>query len=65
MDRTFNLAGMKNLLVWHLLTQGTFEEKLIEMIRTRQELASMNVGMLENWLGNLSDEDLWWLVDIG
>ncbi|MCB0522115.1 MAG: SWIM zinc finger family protein [Lewinellaceae bacterium] len=64
-DRTFNMGAMKNLLVWHLLTQGTFEEKLIEMIRTRKELASMNVGMLENWLGNLSDEDLWWLVDIG
>ncbi len=57
-DRAYRIGQQKNVLVYRLITQGTFEEKIDEMIQAKKELAEMTVSTGENWIGNLSNEEL-------
>jgi SNF2 family DNA or RNA helicase len=55
----------EELLAWRLITQGTFEEKMDEMIRRKKDLANLTVATGESWIGNLSNEELGVLVGLG
>ncbi|MEO1261666.1 MAG: DEAD/DEAH box helicase [Bacteroidota bacterium] len=61
-DRAYRIGQQKNVMVWRLITQSTFEEKIDEMIRRKKELANLTVSIGENWIGNMSDQDLEKLV---
>lgn len=63
-DRAYRIGQTKNVMVWRLITQGTFEEKIDEMIRVKKDLANLTVATGENWIGNLSNEDLRLLVSL-
>jgi uncharacterized Zn finger protein len=64
-DRAYRIGQQKNMMVWRLITQATFEEKIDEMIRRKKDLANLTVATGESWIGNLSNEDLKTLVSLG
>ena len=64
-DRAFRIGQTKNVLVYRLMNQGTLEEKIDAMIRSKKELADLSVKTGETWLGDLSDDDLKELVALG
>ncbi len=64
-DRAFRIGQTKNVLVYRLINQGTLEEKIDAMIRSKKELADLSIKTGETWLGDLSDEDLKELVALG
>ena len=64
-DRAFRIGQTKNVLVYRLMNQGTLEEKIDAMIRSKRELADLSVKTGETWLGDLSDAELKELVSLG
>ena len=64
-DRAFRIGQTKNVLVYRLMNQGTLEEKIDAMIRSKRELADLSVKTGETWLGDLSDNELKELVSLG
>jgi SNF2 family DNA or RNA helicase/uncharacterized Zn finger protein len=57
-DRAYRIGQQKNVMVYRLITQGTFEEKIDEMIKMKKDLANMTVAVGENWIGNMTNDDL-------
>ncbi len=57
-DRTYRIGQEKNVVVHRLITLGTFEEKIDEMIRAKKELADLTITTGEKWITELSDKDL-------
>ena len=64
-DRAFRIGQTKNVLVYRLMNQGTLEEKIDAMIRSKRELADLSIKTGETWLGDLSDAELAELVSLG
>ena len=61
-DRAYRIGQQSNVMVYRLITQGTFEEKIDEMLKMKKHLADMTVSVGENWIGNLTNSDLQALV---
>jgi uncharacterized Zn finger protein/superfamily II DNA or RNA helicase len=57
-DRAFRIGQKKNVMVYRFITQATFEEKINEMLKAKRDLANLTVTAGENWVGNLSNEEL-------
>lgn len=57
-DRSYRIGQEKNVTVHRLLTLGTFEEKIDDMIRQKRELAELALSTGENWITELSDREL-------
>ena len=57
-DRTYRIGQTKNILVHRLISIGTFEEKIDEMIAAKKELAGLTVAAGESSLSELSNEEL-------
>ncbi|MBF0565488.1 MAG: DEAD/DEAH box helicase family protein [Nitrospirae bacterium] len=57
-DRTYRIGQDKNVIVHRLITLGTFEEKIDEMIKAKKELADLTVVTGEQWLTELSNKEL-------
>ncbi len=57
-DRAFRIGQKKNVMVHRFITQGTFEEKINQMIESKRELADLAVATGETWIGNLSNQEL-------
>ncbi len=58
-DRAFRIGQTKNVMVHKLVCDGTIEEKIDEMIASKQELAEQVLGSGgEQWLTRLSDAEL-------
>ena len=57
-DRAYRIGQQKNVFVHRLITEGTFEEKINQMLIEKRELADMAVSQGEQWIGELSDRDL-------
>ena len=64
-DRAYRIGQQKNVMVWRLITQSTFEEKIDEIIRRKKDLANLTVATGESWIGNMTNEDLKALVALG
>jgi len=63
-DRAFRIGQKKNVQVHRFITKNTFEEKINAMIQAKKELASLTVSTGENWIGNMSNEDLKYIFSI-
>jgi SNF2 family DNA or RNA helicase/uncharacterized Zn finger protein len=63
-DRAFRIGQTKNVMVYRLINQGTMEEKIDAMIRSKRDLADMSITNGETWLGDLSNDDLKNLVKL-
>jgi SNF2 family DNA or RNA helicase len=57
-DRAYRIGQRNKVMVYRFITQGTFEEKINEMIQSKKELAEMSVATGESWIGNLSGREL-------
>ncbi len=57
-DRAYRIGQTKNVMVNRLLTMGTFEEKIDDMLKSKKELASLTVTSGEKWIGELSNHEL-------
>ncbi|MEV4088827.1 DEAD/DEAH box helicase, partial [Nonomuraea fuscirosea] len=57
-DRAFRIGQRKNVQVRKLICAGTLEERVDEMIERKKALAERVVGTGEEWLTDLSTEEL-------
>lgn len=57
-DRAFRIGQEKNVVVYRFITESTFEEKIDQMIQSKKDLSEMSVSVGENWLCDLSDDQL-------
>ncbi len=57
-DRVFRIGQQKNVLVHRLISKGTFEEKVNQMIQDKKCLADLTVSTGEKWIGDLSNTEL-------
>jgi len=57
-DRVFRIGQSKNVIVHKFICQGTVEERIDEMLERKKELADRIVGAGENWITELSTEQL-------
>ena len=57
-DRVFRIGQTRNVQVHKFICAGTLEDKIDEMIERKREVAESVVGAGENWLTELSNEDL-------
>ena len=57
-DRAYRIGQTKNVMVNRLLTQGTFEEKIDDMLKSKKALANLTVASGEKWIGELSNKEL-------
>lgn len=58
-DRTYRIGQNKNVMVHRLVTLGTFEEKIDEMLQSKKHLANMAVYEGEKIITELTDEEIY------
>ncbi|MCQ2789770.1 MAG: SWF/SNF helicase family protein, partial [bacterium] len=58
-DRTYRIGQNKNVMVHRLVTLGTFEEKIDEMLKAKKDLANMAVYEGEKIITELTDEEIY------
>ena len=62
-DRAFRIGQTKDVMVHKLVSQGTIEEKIDQMIHSKKELAENVIGSGgEKWITELSNEELFSLL---
>jgi non-specific serine/threonine protein kinase len=57
-DRAFRIGQRRDVLVRKLISTGTLEEKIDQMIEAKKALAEQVVGSGEGWLTELSTDEL-------
>lgn len=57
-DRAYRIGQHRNVFVHRLITLGTFEEKINDMLQKKQELANLTIGAGERWIHELSNAEL-------
>ena len=57
-DRAYRIGQRRNVQVHKLVSAGTVEERIDEMIAAKRDLAARVVGTGEDWLTELSSSDL-------
>ncbi len=57
-DRAFRIGQDKQVTVHRLITQGTFEEQINQMIESKQHLAESAVTKGEQWITQLPPDEL-------
>ena len=55
-DRAYRIGQEKRVLVHKMVTIGTLEERIDELIESKRQLAEEIVGSGESWLANLDNE---------
>lgn len=63
-DRVFRIGQQKNVEVHKLICQGTLEERIDELIERKKSLSEQVVGSGEQWLTEMSDEELRSLIEL-
>jgi len=58
-DRTYRIGQNKNVMVHRLITLGTFEEKIDEMLKAKKELADLAVYEGEKIITDLTDDEIY------
>ncbi|MEI8377317.1 MAG: SNF2-related protein [bacterium] len=57
-DRTYRIGQDKNIMVHRLITMGTFEEKIDDMLKAKMELVNMSLFSGEQNITELSDKEI-------
>ena len=58
-DRTYRIGQDKNVMVHRMITLGTFEEKIDEMLKSKKELADLAIYEGEKIITELTDEEIY------
>lgn len=64
-DRSYRIGQDKNVMVHRLVTIGTFEEKIDEMIKQKKELVNLAVFEGEKVITELSDDEIYKIFSLG
>ncbi|MFI6216587.1 DEAD/DEAH box helicase [Nocardia brasiliensis] len=64
-DRAFRIGQQRNVQVRKLVCVDTIEERIDEMINGKKQLADLAIGAGENWITELSTDDLRELFALG
>ena len=64
-DRSYRIGQHKNVMVHRLVTLGTFEEKIDEMIKQKKELVNLAVFEGEKVITELSDDEIYKIFSLG
>ncbi|WP_185981885.1 DEAD/DEAH box helicase [Skermania sp. ID1734] len=64
-DRAFRIGQRRDVQVRKLVCVGTLEERIDAMITSKKQLAELAVGTGENWITELSTEELRDLLRLG
>ena len=64
-DRAFRIGQRKNVQVRKLVCVGTVEERIDTMLTSKKELADLAVGTGENWVTEMSTDQLRELLRLG
>ena len=62
---TLGGTGLGLAIVHRLITEGTLEERIAEMVEAKRGLAESIVGSGETWISELSNDELADLVRLG
>lgn len=57
-DRAYRIGQTRDVTVYRLITRGTFEERINDLLNEKRALADMTVSVGESWIGDLSQEQL-------
>jgi SNF2 family DNA or RNA helicase len=63
-DRAFRIGQTRDVTVHRLVTRGSLEEQINELLKEKRHLADQVVGKGETWLSELDDLDLHELVHL-
>jgi len=63
-DRAYRIGQQRNVFVHKPISVGTVEEKIDELIASKRDLADRTLGKGEQWLTELSTDDLRELVSL-
>ena len=63
-DRAYRIGQTRTVNVHKLVTGGTLEERIAELLEDKRALADAVVGTGETWLTELGDDDLRALVEL-
>jgi SNF2 family DNA or RNA helicase len=63
-DRAFRIGQEKDVTSYRLITEGTFEERINDILTRKKKLADMTVRNGEKWITELSDEELHDLIKL-
>jgi SNF2 family DNA or RNA helicase len=64
-DRAWRIGQDRAVQIHRLITQGTLEERIAQVLAQKAELAEAVIGGGESWLTELSDSELADLVQLG
>ena len=64
-DRAFRIGQTRDVTVHRLVSQGTLEEQIHQLLESKRNLADRVVGTGETWLSELDDSTLHELVSLG
>jgi SNF2 family DNA or RNA helicase len=62
-DRAFRIGQKRTVFVHRFITKNSFEEKINDMLTSKQQLADMTVASGESWIAKMSREELKALFD--
>ena len=57
-DRAFRIGQRRDVLVYRLITAGSLEEKINDMLASKRDLADLTVAAGESWIGDLPTKEL-------
>ena len=57
-DRAYRIGQTQDVLVYRLITAGTFEEKINQMLQEKKDLADLTVAVGESWIGEMKTDEL-------
>ena len=57
-DRAYRIGQKDNVMVYRFITNGTFEERINEMIRDKRELAELTVSSGEKFITEIDNNEL-------
>ena len=61
-DRAWRIGQDKPVQIHRLVCEGTIEDRIATLLRTKRELADQVVGGGEGWISELDDDELAALV---
>ncbi|MFO0746617.1 MAG: DEAD/DEAH box helicase [Myxococcota bacterium] len=64
-DRAFRIGQTRDVTVHRLVSQGTLEEQIHQLLEDKRHLADRVVGAGETWLSELDDDTLRSLIALG
>ena len=63
-DRAYRIGQTQTVTVHRIITEGTVEDRVADLLAAKRELAASVTGAGESWIGNLDDDDLAELVEL-